>query len=235
MGCNLKIANDQMQLLVIYTKIALPCQKHPPKSGVSGRIPGVSRLPAYSNQPAINTQIRSIRTTDLSIRTPKSGVSGPIPGLFPGVFQVRSFWAYTRSFRANLTKGQKHHACHGVQRRTRHSQCAGKEKGAGRGREGREGCGEAYPALDSCGGRPNDGARRVRRSFRLPTMEDVRGKPIRAEEWIKRAWGKVENEKRKMLVEGIDDPAVEGGDRWWDGGGMSPARERRREKEERAE
>jgi len=57
---------------------------------------------------------------------------------------------------------------------------------------------------------------------------------IPTEEWIKRAWGKVENEERKMLVEGIDDPAVEGGDRWWDGGGMSPARERRREKEERA-
>ena len=58
---------------------------------------------------------------------------------------------------------------------------------------------------------------------------------IPTEEWIKRAWGKVENEERKMLVEGIDDPAAEGGDRWWGGGGMSLARERRREKEKRAE
>ena len=66
-------------------------------------------------------------------------------------------------------------------------------------------------------------------------MEDVRGELIPAEEWIKRAWGKVENEERKMLVEGIDDPAAEGGDRWWGGGGMSPARERRREQEKRAE
>ena len=136
-------------------------------------------MPAYSNQPAISAQIRSIRTTDRSIWTPKSGVSGPIPGLFPGVFQVRSFWAYTRSFRANLTKGQKHHASHGVQRRTRHSQCAGKEKGVGRGREGREECGEAYLVLNLCGGKPNDGARRVRRSFKRPTMEDVRGEPFR--------------------------------------------------------
>ena len=37
---------------------------------------------------------------------------------------------------------------------------------------------------------------------------------IPTEEWIKRAWGKVENEERKMLVEGIDDPVAEGGDRW---------------------
>ena len=66
-------------------------------------------------------------------------------------------------------------------------------------------------------------------------MEDVHGEPIPAEEWIKRAWEKVENEERKMLVEGIDDPAAEGGDRWWGGGGMSLARERRREKEKRAE
>ena len=58
---------------------------------------------------------------------------------------------------------------------------------------------------------------------------------IPTEEWIKRAWGKVENEERKMLIEGIDDPAAEGGDRWWGSGEMSPARERRREKEERAE
>ena len=57
-------------------------------------------------------------------------------------------------------------------------------------------------------------ARRVRRSFKRSTMEDVRGNPIPAEEWIKRAWGKVENEERKMLVEGIDDPAAEGGDQW---------------------
>ena len=58
---------------------------------------------------------------------------------------------------------------------------------------------------------------------------------IPTKEWIKRAWGKVENEERKMLVEGIDDPAAEVGDRWWGGGEMSPAWERRREKEERAE
>jgi len=45
----------------------------------------------------------------------------------------------------------------------------------------------------------------------------------------------VENEERKMLVEGIDDPAAEGGDRWWGGGGMSPARERRRELSESGE
>ena len=49
-------------------------------------------------------------------------------------------------------------------------------------------------------------------------MEDVHGEPIPAEEWIKRAWGKVENEERKMLVEGIDDPVAEGGDRWVGGG-----------------
>ena len=49
-------------------------------------------------------------------------------------------------------------------------------------------------------------------------MEDARGEPIPAEEWIKRAWEKVENEERKMLVEGIDDPAAEGGDRWVGGG-----------------
>ena len=75
----------------------------------------------------------------------------------------------------------------------------------------------------------------MRRSFKRPTMEDARGEPIPAEEWIKRAGEKVENEERKMLVEGIDDPAAEGGDRWWGGGAMSPARERRREKEERDE
>ena len=75
----------------------------------------------------------------------------------------------------------------------------------------------------------------MRRCFKRPTMQDVRGEPILAEEWIKRALEKVENEERKMLVEGIDDPVAEGGDRWWGGGGMSPARERRREKEERAE
>ena len=99
--------------------------------------------------------------------------------------------------------------------------------------EGREGCGEAYPLLDSCGGRPNNGARRVRRSFKRPTMEDARGEPIPAEEWIKRAWGKVENEERKMLVEGIDDPAAEGGDRWGDGGGNEPSSWRK--KKERRE
>ena len=110
------------------------------------------------------------------------------------------------------------------------------EKKCGRkAEEGREGCGEAYPLLDSCGGRPNNGVRRVRRSFKRPTMEDARGEPIPAEEWIKQAWGKVENEERKMLIEGIDDPAAEGGDQWWGSGEMSPARERRREKEERAE
>ena len=49
-------------------------------------------------------------------------------------------------------------------------------------------------------------------------MEDVHGEPIPAEEWIKRAGEKVENEERKMLVEGIDDPAAEGGDRWVGGG-----------------
>ena len=101
--------------------------------------------------------------------------------------------------------------------------------------EGREGCGEAYPLLDSCGGRPNNGARCVRRSFKRPTMEDARGEPIPAEEWIKRAGEKVENEERKMLVEGIDDPAAEGGNRWVGGGGTSPARGGRRKKEERAE
>ena len=47
--------------------------------------------------------------------------------------------------------------------------------------------------------------------------------------------GKGGERERKMLIEGIDDPAAEGGDRWWDSGEMSPARERRREKEERAE
>ena len=66
-------------------------------------------------------------------------------------------------------------------------------------------------------------------------MQDVRGEPILAEEWIKRAWEKVENEERKMLVEGIDDPADEGGNRWVGGGGTSPARGGRRKKEERAE
>ena len=110
------------------------------------------------------------------------------------------------------------------------------EKKCGRkAEEGREGCGEAYPLLDSCGGRPNNGAQRVRRSFKRPTMEDARGEPIPAEEWIKRAWEKVENKERKMLVEGIDDPAAEGGDRWLGGGGTSPARGGRRKKEERAE
>ena len=49
-------------------------------------------------------------------------------------------------------------------------------------------------------------------------MEDVRGELIPAEEWIKRAWEKVENEERKMLVEGIDDPAAVGGNRWVGGG-----------------
>ena len=75
----------------------------------------------------------------------------------------------------------------------------------------------------------------MRRSFKRPTMEDARGEPIPAEEWIKRAWGKVENEERKMLVEGIDDPAAEGGDRWVGGGGTSPTWGGRRKKEERAE
>ena len=54
----------------------------------------------------------------------------------------------------------------------------------------------------------------MRQSFKRPTMEDARGEPIPAEEWIKRAGEKVENEERKMLVEGIDDPVAEGGDRW---------------------
>ena len=110
-----------------------------------------------------------------------------------------------------------------------------KKKCGRKAEEGREGCGEAYPLLDSCGGRPNNGTRRVRRSFKRPTMEDARGEPIPAEEWIKRAWEKVENEERKMLVEGIDDPADEGGNRWVGGGGTSPARGGRRKKEERAE
>ena len=66
-------------------------------------------------------------------------------------------------------------------------------------------------------------------------MEDVRGELIPAEEWIKRAWEKVENEERKMLVEGIDDPAAEGGDRWVGGGGTSPTWGGRRKKEEKAE
>ena len=65
-------------------------------------------------------------------------------------------------------------------------------------------------------------------------MEVVRGEPIATEEWIKRAWGKVENEERKMILEGIDDPAAEGGDRWGSGGGTSPARGGRRKKEEGA-
>ena len=66
-------------------------------------------------------------------------------------------------------------------------------------------------------------------------MEDVHGEPIPAEEWIKQAWGKVENEERKMLVEGIDDPVAEGGDRWMGSGGTSPDQGGRRKKEERAE
>ena len=89
------------------------------------------------------------------------------------------------------------------------------EKKCGRkAEEGREGCGEAYPLLDSCGGRPNNGARRVRRSFKRSTMEDVRGELIPAEEWIKRAWEKVENEERKMLVD-----RRSGGRRWKSMGG----------------
>ena len=46
---------------------------------------------------------------------------------------------------------------------------------------------------------------------------------IPTEEWIKRAWGKVENKERMMLVEGIDDLAAESGDRWWGGGGNEPS------------
>ena len=65
-------------------------------------------------------------------------------------------------------------------------------------------------------------------------MEDARGEPIPAEEWIKRAWGKVENEERKMLVEGIDDPAAEGGDRWG-GGERAQLVEEEERKKERAE
>jgi len=156
------------------------------------------------------------KTRNIRIRIRSIGLPSPeFPGLvFPGVFQVRSFRAYTRSFRADLTKGQKHHACHGVQWRMQHSQCAGKEKGAERGREGREGCGEAYPVLDSCGGRPNDGARRVRRSFRRPTMEDVRGKPFRprngsnglGERWRTRkgrcSWKKSTIRRSKVEIDG---------------------------------
>jgi len=44
--------------------------------------------------------IRNIRAIIQSVRTPKSGVSGLIPGVFPGVFQIRSIRAYTRSLRA---------------------------------------------------------------------------------------------------------------------------------------
>ena len=68
-----------MQLLVIYTKIALLGPKHSQK-------------------------IRSIRTNTRSIRTPKSGVSGPIPGVSPGVSQTRSIRAYTRSFARSVQK-----------------------------------------------------------------------------------------------------------------------------------
>jgi len=62
-------------------------------------------------------------------------------------------------------------------------------------------------------------------------MEDARGEPIPAEEWIKRAWGKVENEERKMLVEGIDDPAAEGGDRWGVGNEPSSWRKKKERRE----
>ena len=56
---------------------------------------------------------------------------------------------------------------------------------------------------------------------------------ILTEKWIKQAWGKVENKERKMLIEGIDDPAAEGGDRWGDGGGNEPSSWRK--KKERRE
>ena len=55
---------------------------------------------------------------------------------------------------------------------------------------------------------------------------------IPTKEWVNRAWGKVENEERKMLVEGIDDPAAEGGDRW---GGWGNEPSSWRKKKERRE
>jgi hypothetical protein len=45
-----------------------------------------------------SNKTRNIRTHIRSIRTPTSGVSGPIPGVSPGVSQIRSIRAYTRSF-----------------------------------------------------------------------------------------------------------------------------------------
>jgi len=50
--------------------------------------------------------IRNIRAIIQSVRTPKSRVSGLIPGVFPGVFQIRSILAYTRSLRVYLNSSQ---------------------------------------------------------------------------------------------------------------------------------
>ena len=50
--------------------------------------------------------IRNIRAIIQSVRTPKSGVSGLISRVFPGVFQIRSIRAYTRSLRVYLNSSQ---------------------------------------------------------------------------------------------------------------------------------
>ena len=81
MGCNLKIANDQMQLLIIYTKIAFPCQKHPPKPRVSGRIPGVSGPP---NPEYLDKFPESLGCSHILTKRQsnlKSGVSGLLIGV----------------------------------------------------------------------------------------------------------------------------------------------------------
>ena len=93
--------------------------------------------------------IRNIRAIIQSVRTPKSGVSGLIPGVFPGVFQIRSIRAYTRSLRVYLNSSQPYVLM------VNGGACGARSNGENAGERGGEGGGahhESICAVDLGGG-----------------------------------------------------------------------------------
>ena len=97
--------------------------------------------------------IRNIRAIIRSVRTPKSGVSGLIPVVFPGVFQIRSIRAYTRSLRVYLNNSQPYVLT------VNGGACGARSNGEKAGERGGEGGGAHHKpicAVDLGGGGPEE-------------------------------------------------------------------------------
>ena len=97
--------------------------------------------------------IRNIRAIIQSVRTPKSGVFGLIPEVFPGMFQIRSIRAYTRSLRVYLNSSQPYVLM------VNGGACGARSNGEKAGERGGEGGGAHHKpicAVDLGGGGPEE-------------------------------------------------------------------------------